>query len=73
MWLARDKDGALYLHGRKPFRAFNYNDLPIFTTHYDDGAVKLSKKMFPEVTWENSPIKVESITIKLKDYVASKR
>lgn len=53
LWIARDKDGDLYLHLEEPqrveergyFRSIN--------------AMKLPMLEYPEVTWENSPQQVE--------------
>lgn len=56
LWIARDKDGMLYLYENKPKIAYsnaNYFD--------DDNGVcyNLPIGLFPEVTFENSPQEVE--------------
>lgn len=56
IWIARDKDGTLYVHNRKPKRnAFN----GIWLNNGDDRSYEvLDGDWFPEVTWENSPIEL---------------
>ncbi|MEG2120446.1 MAG: hypothetical protein RRZ64_00130 [Rikenellaceae bacterium] len=55
-WIARDKDGEVFLYTRKPVR-FNedggYFDAPC------NPFKKLEKDSFHTVTWENSPKEVE--------------
>lgn len=57
-WIARDKDGLLYLYDNTPEKRSEYF-LPY--TGYDD--MPLDSRLFPEVTFENSPQEVE---LKLK-------
>ncbi len=52
-WLARDVDGELYLFFAKPTKGET-----IFSTEDNWGYANLRKEMFPEVTWDNSPVKV---------------
>lgn len=58
-WVARDKDGEIYLHRSKPKRAINlwYNELP--------ETVALPRTSFPSLAWESEPLEV-TITIKPK-------
>ena len=53
MWIARDKDGLLYLHIEKPMRvrSFFIND--------SNRSIWIDKELFPEVTFGNSPQEVE--------------
>ena len=54
LWIARDKNGMLTLFDGEPFlkgKHFACNDLT--------SAIILEVDMFPEVTFENSPQKVE--------------
>ena len=57
-WIARDKDGEIFLYTRKPVRFeedggyFNAPCNPL---------KKLEKESFPAVTWENSPQEAELI------------
>lgn len=57
-WIARDKYGLLYLYDNMPEKRSEYF-LPY--TGYDD--MPLDSRLFPEVTFENSPREVE---LKLK-------
>lgn len=51
MWIARDRNGCLFVYDKKPQRntaiGFFYSD----TMNID----AISNDFFPEVTWENSP------------------
>ena len=53
MWIARDKDGKLYFYNLKPDRIDNY-----FRCSFA-GMLRINPDLFPEVTWENSPVEVE--------------
>ena len=63
MWLARDRNGWLYLFYEKPVRYRNLgwdladNDIidPAF----------LDKSLFPNLTWDDEPIEVE---LKIKNH-----
>lgn len=59
LWIARDKDGSLFIYGAEPLIHCN----SFFITGRN-GAIRLKKELFPEVTFENSPQEVE---IKLVD------
>lgn len=71
LWIARDKNGYLYLYNNKPIRneefdSFEINDDEsecINIVLYDDN-IELDSELFPEVTWENSPQQVELKLIK---------
>ena len=53
MWVARDFGGLLYLFLKKPIKLVKYNC-------WDGvGYYKIDQDLFPEVTFENSPMKVE--------------
>ena len=56
LWIARDKDGMLYLYEDKPKLAYS-------NAHYFDVAngkcYGLPIGLYPEVTFENSPQQVE--------------
>lgn len=52
IWIARDKDGLIYLYMKKPILITHY-----FDTKYLIG--EIDKTTFQEVTFENSPQKVE--------------
>lgn len=53
LWIARDKNGGLYLHFDKP--TTDYGKYYFTSTR----AVVIKRELFPEVTFENSPQKVE--------------
>lgn len=51
LWIARFKNGELFLFRRKPKREQSWwNEIAL---------VELGSEEFPEVTWENSPLQVE--------------
>ena len=55
-YLARDKNGDLYLHNEKP--ELDYELQAYYSNKYDS----ISNNLFPEfakITYENSPIKVK--------------
>lgn len=52
VWIARDRNGEVYLHREKPTRFVN----GVFAS--DDWWI-LERCDFPEVTFENSPMEVE--------------
>ena len=55
MWLARDLNGILCLYENKPVKRNTY-----FTdVNSSIGYIYLPPEWFPEITWENSPQKVE--------------
>ena len=56
VYLARDKDGGLFMYKREPERIGSYFHIKI-----DDPVElwELSQNEFPEVTWENSPVEFE--------------
>lgn len=59
-WLARDVDGSLWIYkGRKP----KTNEHGFFLSESND-FTELNKEWFTEVTFENSPIKVELKLVK---------
>jgi hypothetical protein len=60
LYIARDKDGKLFLYNYLPNRN---NDSGNFMEEVDDmwngEVMRIDPKLFPEVTWENSPKQVE--------------
>ena len=71
-WIARDKDGGLYIYETKPFRD---EVMELFGTEV--GKVDIFNKcvsdvLFKNVTWENSPIQYrnnELLTPKEREYL----
>lgn len=51
IWIARDKDGELYLYESKPYRKGDR-----FADYF---FIRLDKNSHPEITWENSPQQIE--------------
>lgn len=76
LWVARNKEGDLWLFSKKPWKG--YEDKPfreiwccstitsfcIFGIRHEGCVLQLKDEMFPEVTYENSPI--ELVINKLK-------
>lgn len=60
LWIARDKDGYLYIYDKKPLRKKDYFDADAYSRFN----TLLLSSHFPEVTFENSPQKVELKLIK---------
>lgn len=58
LWIARDKNGRLFLHEEMPYK----NERTWFNSKGRYG--KLIGEWFPEITFENSPQKVELKLIK---------
>ena len=54
LWIARDKDGKLFLYSREPILYGDYYDSNIGILFGE-----LDNRIFPEVIFENSPQKVE--------------
>ena len=55
LWIARDENGALALHESEPYCPFGGN------WHNCNQEFYLDSELFPEVTFENSPQKIEII------------
>lgn len=61
LWIARDDDMELYMYNEQP----RLNRMRIWSVSTESGkSYRLDSDLFPEVTFENSPKKVE---IKLID------
>jgi len=58
MWLARDKDTTLKLYRECPI-CCDWHFEPVDTDWDDAGCIEISCDLYPEVTWENSPVEVE--------------
>lgn len=59
-WIARDKDGRLYIHSTKPYLANKQFEFS-FWHNEDENWLRCRDTDFPEVTFENSPVEVEMI------------
>jgi len=54
VWIARDRDGELYLYNEEPERKeLSGEFLP------PKGVMLIDKNSHPEITWENSPQQIE--------------
>ena len=51
IWLARDKNGELWGYLDKPIRGEE-----IFKIYGEDMGFSIIDNLFPEITWENSPV-----------------
>ena len=56
LWTARNKDGSLWLHKDKPSLSMSGK---VFTSGIFGGFFNIDDKLFPEVTFDNSPREVE--------------
>lgn len=70
MWVARDKGGTLFAWGQRPNRYKEFYHSSDWSSSYiwevDDPSVEcieLDKTMFPELTWDDEPIKVHESEI----------
>lgn len=54
IWIARDKDGSLFLYGKKPIGKNSTTWLMCPNSMNE----RLEEDWFPEVTWENSPVEL---------------
>jgi hypothetical protein len=61
LWIARDRDGYLYIHRRKPTLLKKTGIFESFTT--SKNCWELPKQMLSEVTFENSPQRVKLISL----------
>lgn len=59
LWVARDKDGYSQLYAEKPIKMNGY-----FKHVPNTGYFTISCKLFPKVTFENSPQRVEINLVK---------
>lgn len=58
LWIARDKDNTLKAYTVIPARMPLLNKASYFAVE-DSNYLILDSKLFPEITWENSPRKVK--------------
>jgi len=54
LWIARDKNGSLWIHGAKPWK---WSEQEWISNSAEQ--IKLPKSWFKEVTFKNSPRQVE--------------
>lgn len=59
MWIARDKDGQLYAYDKRPIRQELYG---FFIAGVANGKIiEIFSGFYQEITWLNSPVKVNDI------------
>lgn len=56
IWIARDKDGSLNLFESKPVR--DVCGIGIWFTSNGKSSASIQNYLYPEVTWENSPLEL---------------
>lgn len=62
MYLARDKNNNLYLYPSKPVQKIDYDGNNIWFPSDDWGCLQLDSELFPEITYESSPVESTLIT-----------
>ena len=70
-WIAKDKDGYLYIYNKKPYKD---EECGFFSTKFNNYLFNkcVSDVLFKTVTWENSPIQYrdsELLTPKEREYL----
>lgn len=59
VWVARDDDGSLYVYDSKPIKAYG-----IFHCGAGGDSMLIGNKgCYPEITFENSPVKIKLLFI----------
>lgn len=69
MWVARDKDGSLYLYKNKPTEKTNGSDPQWLTTSFH--VIGLDPDLFPSVKWEDNEL--TKVIIRLAQYGYKKK
>ncbi len=64
LWVARDNDGTLKLHFTWPYRYCDHYKSYYGTIDETIDGIMIDDKLFPEVTFENSPKEVEIKLVK---------
>ena len=62
MWIAREENGSLKLFDEKPIKGLPFYDRSGYEWTVPRGYINhitLNKRLYPEVTFENSPMEVE--------------
>lgn len=59
LWVARDKDGELYLYESRPTK--ESDDSLVWTVDSDAYFEKLDRESFPNLKWEDDPIPVKLV------------
>ncbi|MBW4053828.1 MAG: hypothetical protein HIU83_00200 [Proteobacteria bacterium] len=61
MYIARDKNSELYLFSELPSQG---NECWWAPSGVDGTYLRLEKSLYPDVTWDSGPLKVELSTVK---------
>lgn len=64
MWIARDKDGDLFMYSLKPIKG----DKHFVCNKFNNECMQIDSELAPEVTWENSPVEVEIRPVRGDNY-----
>lgn len=59
LWAIRNRDNSLYLCTSEPYK--NYQSEDRFNWFSDGVELKIDSKLFPELTFENGPLKLKLI------------
>lgn len=60
VWVARDKDGALWLYNNEPVKT---DYAGIFHNGPLGDGMPIDDRIYPEITYDNSPIKIKLLFI----------
>ena len=60
-WVARDRDGALFLHEKYPKRIKEEMELDGEICYWGNGGVRhyIDRELFPDITWADNPVEYE--------------
>lgn len=60
VWVARDKDGELWLYNNKPVKT---DFAGIFHNGAFGDGMPIDNRIYPEITYDNSPVKIKLLFI----------
>lgn len=58
LWIARWRNNSLHIYTEKPTRDDGYGEFWLFDGNINENSMHLDCDLFPEVTYENSPVEV---------------
>jgi len=59
LWLARWRNNSLHLYNNEPTKDDRFGEFWAFDGNLNDNSLPLDVDLFPEVTYENSPVEVK--------------
>ena len=59
LWLARWRNNSLHLYNNEPTKDDTFGEFWAFDGNLNDNSLPLDVDLFPEVTYENSPVEVK--------------